>query len=156
MKFHGYYLYLFILFTLLLVSCVQDDKNIRTIKKNIETRSYNFKFIGSDINIDNPERDRRSYYKIYIDKLEAGRTTIGLESQRKTFECKIQSNRHLLMVQKWVLDERKGKYYKLNNIDQPKPNYIYFNQSEDKIVVITLENDILKKRSKFEVDIIQE
>ena len=114
-------------------------------------REYNFKFIGYDINIDDPAWDRRSYYRIYLDKIDAGRTTIGLESQKKTFESNISSNRHLLVVEKWALDEKKGQYVKLNNIEQPKPNFIYFNLPENKAAVITLKNDPFTNKTDFEV-----
>ncbi|HSV98244.1 MAG TPA: hypothetical protein VLM75_15075 [Spirochaetota bacterium] len=114
--------------------------------------TYNFKFIGYDTNITNPENDRRSYYRIYINKIEIGRTTIGLESQDKSFESRIQPNRHLLVVEKWALDEKSEKYVKLNNIHQPRPNFVYFGLPEKRIVVITLKNDILRNRTSFEID----
>ncbi len=116
-------------------------------------REYNFKFIGYDENIVHPESDKRAFYKIYIDKLEAGRTTIGLESQMKTFNSTISNNRHLLVVEKWVLDEKKMKYVKLNNIDQPKPNYVYFNLPTDSVTVITLKYDILTRRASFDIEL---
>jgi hypothetical protein len=119
---------------------------------SIQPKEFNFKFIGYDINIDDPSWDRRSYYKIFIDKIEAGRTTIGLESQKKTFESKIPSNRHLLIVEKWVLDEKKGQYVKLNNIEQPKPGYIYFELPDDKAVLINLKNDPLNNKSEFQLE----
>jgi hypothetical protein len=118
---------------------------------NVQPKEFNFKFVGYDVNIDDPSWDRRSYYKIYIDKIDAGRTTIGLESQKKTFESKISSNRHLLVVEKWVLDEKKGQYIKLNNIEQPKPGYLYFELPDDKAAVITLKNDPLNNKSEFEL-----
>ncbi len=114
--------------------------------------TYNFKFIGYDTNISNPENDRRSYYRIYIDKIEIGRTTIGLESQDKSFEARIQPNRHLLVVEKWVLDEKSEKYIKLNNIQQPRPNFVYFGLPEKRIVVVTLKNDAPQNRTSFEID----
>ncbi len=114
--------------------------------------TYNFKFIGYDINISDPENDRRSYYRVYIDKIEVGRTTIGLESQDKFFEIKIQPNRHLLVVEKWVLDEKSEKYVKLNNILQPRPNFVYFGLPEKRIAVITLKNDAPQNRASFEID----
>lgn len=117
------------------------------------SREYNFKFVGYDENIENPESDRRAFYKIYIDKLETGRTTIGLESQMKTFSSTISSNRHLLVVEKWVLDEKKMKYVKLNNIDQPKPNYLYFNLPSDSVAVITLKNDTATRRAFFDIEL---
>lgn len=114
--------------------------------------AYNFKFVGYDADITNPENDRRSYYRIFIDKIEVGRTTIGLESQDKYFEAKIQPNRHLLVVEKWVLDEKSGKYLKLNNIHQPRPNYVYFGLPEKRIVVVTLKNDASRNMASFEID----
>lgn len=114
--------------------------------------SYNLKLVAYDVNIDNPARDRRSYYKIFLNKVEVGRTTIGLESQDKVFEAKVPLNRHLLVVEKWILDEREGRYVKLNNIDQPKPNFVYFGIPEHRIVLITLKNDSVKGRAEFEID----
>ncbi len=118
----------------------------------IKHREFNLKFIAYDINIEDPAWDRRSYYKVYIDKVDAGRTTIGLESQKKVFESNISSNRHLLVAEKWALDEKKGQYIKLNNIEQPKPDYIYFDMPEDKTAVITLKNDPFANKSEFSVE----
>ncbi len=121
----------------------------RSYKKPV---AYNLKFIGFDYNIGNPESDRRSYYKVFIDKIEAGRTTTGLESQEKSFEATISDNRHLLTVEKWVLDEKMEKYIKLNNIDQPKPGFIYFGVPENRIVIIILKNDAEINRAVFDVE----
>jgi hypothetical protein len=120
---------------------------------NVQPKEFNFKFVGYDININNPEQDRRSYYKIIIDKVEAGRTTIGLESQKKIFEAKVLANRHLLVVEKWALDEKKGQYIKLNNIEQPKPAHKYFELPDDKTAVITLINDPQENKSEFQVEL---
>jgi hypothetical protein len=120
---------------------------------NVQPKEFNFKFVGYDINIDNPELDRRSYYKIIIDKVEAGRTTIGLESQKKIFEAKISNDRHLLAVEKWALDEKKGQYVKLNNIEQPKPAFTYFEVQEKKAAQITLVNDPQENKSEFQVEL---
>jgi len=100
---------------------------------------YNFRFIGRDIEIDNPDKDRRSYYKVIIDKADEGRTTTGLESQEKIYEASLAPNRHLLTVEKWVLDQKSSRYIKLNNIEQPKPSFIYFDVPENKIVVIEMK-----------------
>ena len=102
--------------------------------------NYNFKFIAIDTEIENPVNDRRSYYKIYIDKIEEGRTTTGLESQSKSFKIMLSSNRHLLSVEKWVIDKNAGRYVKLNNIEQPKPNYVYFNTQDNRIVIINMKS----------------
>lgn len=100
---------------------------------------YNFRFAGFDEGINNPESDRRSYYKVFIDKAEEGRTTTGLESQVKTYEATLQPNRHLITVEKWVLDRKTSSYVKLNNIDQPKPNFFYFDLPEDRIVTVEMK-----------------
>lgn len=99
---------------------------------------YNFRFIGYDTDVSNPDDDRRSYYKLFIDKAEEGRTTTGLESQQKTYEGNLQPNRHLVTIEKWVLDQKSGRYVKLNNIEQPKPNFVYFDLPEDRIVIIRM------------------
>ena len=96
-------------------------------------------FCGYDSGINDPSLDRHSYYKIYIDKTEVGRTTTGLESQKKTFEKEISVNTHLLSVEKWVLNEKSGEYEKLNNIQQPKPSYCYFEAKKNKSTFINME-----------------
>ena len=116
-----------------------------------KAEEYNFKFTGYDSTVSTPDMDRRCYYKIYIDKVEDGRTTTGLESQKKVYEAKLSINRHLLVIEKWVLDEKKGKYVKLNNIDQPKPNFIYFDIVEDKIVLIEMNSDE-KGNAEYEIE----
>ncbi|HNW29584.1 MAG TPA: hypothetical protein PKN50_13995 [Spirochaetota bacterium] len=100
---------------------------------------FNFRFIARDVEIENPDNDRRSYYKVFIDKAEEGRTTTGLESQSKSYEATLSTNRHLITVEKWVLDQKSSRYIKLNNIEQPKPNFIYFDVPEKKIVVIEMK-----------------
>ena len=114
---------------------------------------YNFKFIGYDQNIKNPDNDRRSYYRIFIDKIESGRTTIGLESQFKTFTLKLPQNRHLLTVEKWVLNKKKKRYVKLNNIDQPKPDFFYFTVPEKRKVVVILNNNIVTGNTLYSIDL---
>lgn len=118
-----------------------NDKGQRDGERYRAPEKYNFRFIGYDDGIDNPDDDRRSYYRIYIDKVEEGRTTIGLESQEKVFDTTLAPNRHLITVEKWVLDRKSGRYMKVNNIDQPKPNYIYFDLPEKRIVIVEKRTD---------------
>ncbi len=128
------------LFLIMLIGCAT-TKHTDTDTTDDSFRkpeNYNFRFTGYDSDIDNPDNDRRSYYKVYIDKADEGRTTTGLESQAKVFESALQPNRHLITVEKWVLDQKTGRYVKLNNIEQPKPNFIYFTLPDDKIVNIEL------------------
>jgi hypothetical protein len=101
--------------------------------------AYNMRFIGLDREIDDPANDRRAYYKIFIDKAEEGRTTTGLESQEKTCESTLLPNRHLITVEKWVLEQKTGRYIKLNNIEQPKPNFVYFDLPPERVVIIEMK-----------------
>ena len=77
---------------------------------------------------------------MFVNKVEAGRSTIGLESQEKHIEFKLENNRHLVKVEKYVLNEKKGSYEKVNNIDQPKHDFIYFDSSSDRILIIELNH----------------
>ena len=112
---------------------------------------FNFRFLGYDMEIDNPDNDRRSYYKIYIDKAEEGRTTTGLESQEKAYEATLSPNRHLVTVEKWVLDQKTSRYVKLNNIEQPKPNFFYFDLPENRIVKIEMKS-LKDGQTEYKVD----
>ncbi|MCP4132495.1 MAG: hypothetical protein GY754_16095 [bacterium] len=112
--------------------------------------TYNIKLQAYDSHINDPSKDRRSYYKVYIDKVEEGRTTTGLESQEKTFKGKYSLNKHLIRVEKWVIDKKAGRYKKLNNIEQPKPNFAYFTIPKDRVILIKLEAG-KRGKSKFDV-----
>lgn len=126
----------------LILACLLITECGTTVKKDINNNKSenNFYLSVYDSDIDNPENDRRCYYKIYIDKLESGRTITGLESQKKQFETDLSVNRHLVKVEKWVLNENMGRYVKMNNIDQPKPDFIYVNIEKNRIVKVTLKS----------------
>ncbi len=128
--------YILLLFCLSIIGCGTTCKEIT--KKNKGENNIYITIYDSDI--DNPENDRRCYYMIYVDKTESGRTTTGLESQQKQFETALTVNRHLIKVEKWILNENLGRYVKMNNIDQPKPDYIYVNIEEDKVVKVNLKS----------------
>lgn len=116
-------------------SCSKKD-----IIKILPEQKYNFTLTLYDTDIDNPENDRRSYYEVFIDKAESGRTTIGLESQKKVFEAKLTPDRHLVKIEKWILDESQGRYIKLNNLYQPKPDFIYITIEEGKLSRVNVES----------------
>lgn len=107
---------------ILFSACISDHGTIDGGNVNYKN---NFIISASDSDIDHPDRDRLSFYVIYINKVETGRTTTGLESQDKFFETNLPENKHLITLEKWVLDKEKGRYVKLNNIEQPKPAFIY-------------------------------
>lgn len=117
---------------------------------------YNFRFVVSDVGISDYSKDRRCYFRIFIDRIEAGRTTIELESQEKIFETMLDNQRHLITVEKFVLDENKGKFIKLNNIEQPKPDHSYFNVVGERITVLRLTNHAARNASFFTSEYEQE
>ncbi|HOK01090.1 MAG TPA: hypothetical protein PKX79_01650 [Spirochaetota bacterium] len=135
---------LVLILTLLLIfslACSKDQiKKEEKPKEPKEITDNNFILIISDIDISNPENDRRCYYNVYIDKIDSGRTTIALESQKKIFETRLEPDRHLVKIEKWVLDEDQGKYVKLNNILQPKPDFIYVDIKEGVVYKIIIES----------------
>jgi len=128
----------FLLFILIFTTGISCSN--KEIIKILPEQKYNFTLTLYDNDIDNPENDRRSYYEIFIDKAESGRTTIGLESQKKIFEAKLTPDRHLIKVEKWVLDESQGRYIKLNNLYQPKPDFIYINIEDGKKSMVNVES----------------
>jgi len=131
-----FFIFLVLLAFLVNAGCTRYGNEI--IKKT--NSGNNFYITIHDSDVDNPENDRRCYYIIYVDKIESGRTTIGLESQEKYFETLLPSNRHLIKVEKWILNESLGRYTKMNNIDQPKPDFIYIIIEKNKIVNVKLQS----------------
>ena len=98
----------------------------------------NFVFTALNNYINTPGKDQRVFYKIFIDKEELGRTTTGLESQKKIFETNLSENKHLLRVEKWVLNDNE-EYVKANNVLQPKPDFVYFDIVADKATFVVLD-----------------
>ncbi len=132
---HRYFI-IIIFIALYFTSCTTTGKS-----KIVKPESGNNFYISiNDSDIENPENDRRCYYMIYIDKAESGRTSIGLESQEKDFNLLLSKNRHLIKIEKWVLNENLGRYVKLNNIEQPKPDFIYINIENNKIVKLKVKS----------------
>jgi len=112
-----------------------------SVQKGNDTKSKkNFSMTIYDADIESPDQDRHCYYVIYIDKIESGRTNTGLESQKKYYEEYLIPNRHLIKIEKWLLNVNLGRYIKLNNIDQPKPDYIYVNIEKNKTVRVTVKS----------------
>ena len=138
MRFSAASVYVLCIF-LFLISCKTDS----VITDGGDTSyKYNFIITASDTDIDHPDKDRLSFYVVYIDKVEAGRTTTGLESQDKYFETILAVNKHLITLEKWVLDKTKGRYVKLNNIEQPKPDFIYIVIENRKQTSVKMKSDI--------------
>ena len=124
---------------LICISCSGSNNLVREIEPTHQKYKdeFNLEIVCVVDGIADPSQDRRSFYKIYINKNESGRTTTGLESQRKFLKMRLEPNRHLLKIEKWVLDPEMKTYRKLNNIEQPRPAYVYFDLPEGKYMIIT-------------------
>ncbi len=123
------------IFLVSILSCSSEQK----ADNEIIRLNHNFELVAYDSEINDPKKDRKSFYIVYIDKTEAGRTSTGLESQEKYFEAMLTDNKHLVTLEKWVLDETKGRYVKLNNIEQPKPDFIYIIIEKEKLLRVTMK-----------------
>lgn len=131
-----------------------------TAQKEEQKETQNITILGEDVKltvlirdtaIGAPENDRRSYYRVFIDKVEAGRTEIALESQNKKFETSLERNSHLLRIEKYVLDAQKERYVKLNNIEQPKPDFVYFDTSDVSRMRITVVHDVQTNSATYRI-----
>lgn len=78
------------------------------VQKYKVPENYNVKIITYDTGITDPADDQRGYYRIMIDRIESGRTMIALESQEKFIEFSVPEGKHLLTIEKYILDERKA------------------------------------------------
>lgn len=92
------------------------------------------------------------YYRIFIDQADAGRTTIGGSGDEKVFESRIEPNAHTVQVEKYILDEHKGRYVKVKNIDQPKPDSFDFTVMPDRILIIRLKDNGPDAQAEFTSD----
>ena len=135
---------LFIVIILVFIGCGtverRDDGTTEGKDDGRVARENNLYIYIHDTDIVNTEDDRRCYYTIYINKIESGRTTTGLESQEKVFEAALTPDKHLVKVEKWVLNESLGRYVKVNNIDQPKPDSIYVDIKKNDIIKVRLKS----------------
>ncbi|MCL2154788.1 MAG: hypothetical protein FWH53_03900 [Leptospirales bacterium] len=135
---------LFIVTILVFIGCgtveIKDDGSTDRKDDGRIARENNLYIYINDTDIVNTEDDRQCYYTIYINEVESGRTTTGLESQEKIFEAALTPDKHLVKVEKWVLNENLGRYVKVNNIDQPKPDYIYVDIKKNDIIRVRLKS----------------
>ncbi|MBN1499710.1 MAG: ankyrin repeat domain-containing protein [Spirochaetes bacterium] len=133
----------------------QSGINLAGIQYFEVPQEYNLKIIIHSENKNNPDNDRRCYYKVYIDKVEAGRTSVGLETQNKVFTASVDANRHLLRIEKYDLDESQKKYIQVNNIYQPDPDFIYIETFGDRILKIDVVHTPRNIKSRYEMSFVK-
>ena len=99
---------------------------------------------------------QKIYYRVSIDDEDAGRTTIGTDAEEKVFESTASPAKHVLLVEKFILDQAKDRYVRVKNIDQPKPDSLEFDLPADRILVIRLVDNggdaPAEYRTEFERD----
>lgn len=85
------------------------------------------------------------YYQILVDGVEENRTVTGNGELLKIFHSKLAPGRyHIIKPERWELDKIKGRYARMNNINQPDDLKIYI--PENRIIKIRVEFDGIKYR----------
>ncbi|MDH4201022.1 MAG: hypothetical protein OEV66_11690 [Spirochaetia bacterium] len=97
-------------------------------------------FESQDKGSANPEEDIQVYYKIFIDKELAAKTTSGLFFQKKKLELHLAPGRYLFMAERWYLEEspesEMPEYKRANNVWQMKPMYIDIHENSEPFKMI--------------------
>ncbi len=70
--------------------------------------------------------DNSIYYEMLIDGKEESRTETGHSKLKKSFYSKLNADSyHIVKPERWELDKTKGRYMRMNNINQPSEQKIY-------------------------------
>ena len=100
-------------------------------KNNVTGRSSdsdNVFLESRDKGVVDPEEDRTIYYKIYLNKEIAAKTSSGLFFQKKKLSLRLSPGRYLFFAERWYLDESPEssmrEYKRANNVWQMKLMYI--------------------------------
>lgn len=97
------------------------------------------RIIKSENNND-PESGESIYYQMLINGVEDSRTVTGSGELVKIFHSKLIPGRyHIIKPERWELDRVKGRYARMNNINQPAGLRIYI--PENRIIKIRVEYD---------------
>lgn len=81
-----------------------------------------------------PQSERLTFFKIFLDKYEIGRTEPTIGSRLKIFKKEVKAGRHLIMAERWELFEKS--YKRVKNILQPMP--VYFTSEPGGIIRLKL------------------
>ena len=117
---------LFLSFSVIFLNCESAEKKDQLIKK--EYGYYNVHLESQDRGIAKPEEDRTVYYKIFLDRELAAKTSSGLFFQKKQLNLHLNFGRYLFFAERWYLEESSEsdvpEYKRANNVWQMKPIYI--------------------------------
>lgn len=115
--------------------CVSGGENMSQKKR---TMPDNFFLEAVDKGSSDPKDDRVVYYKIFLDKEIAAKTSSGLFYQKKKTSLYLAPGRYLFYAERWYLEEAGessdiAEYKRANNVWQMKPMYIDVAEDTKKI-----------------------
>jgi hypothetical protein len=155
---------LFIIYPLIINVSACTTENIKNIdlnenKENVVINKkpslYNLKIIAYDKEINSSNKvdsTDQSFYRIFIDEKDCGRTDISFTNEIKTFTIMIDNGKKpVIRLEKYILDENKGKYIRVKNIFQPKAYSCESPILSDRITVITFVTDIVDGKTEIKM-----
>jgi hypothetical protein len=123
------------------------DEKSPTAVEYIKPEGYNFIIKCMNTSLENT---KKSFIKIYINDEEVGRTETGYDHDAVSYQSLLEMNKTLeLRVEKYILDDQKGRYIKMRNIDQPKPDRYRFLIPEGRILIVNFSLNSETHESSF-------
>lgn len=123
-----------------------EGKSISAVEY-IKPEGYNFRIKCMNTSLENT---KKSFIKIYINDEEVGRTETGYDNDAVSYQTLLEMNKTLeLRVEKYILDDQKGRYVKMRNIDQPKPDRYRFLIPEGRILIVNFYLNSETRESSF-------
>ncbi len=82
---------------------------------------YNFEItVFDDVETESIVRDML-FYKVFINGVESGRTDTGPAGLERSFRTLLEADgEYLITLERWVLNQARGRYERANNVLQPK------------------------------------
>lgn len=85
-----------------------------------------------------PDPESSIYYEILVDGVEESRTESGRGELTKIFHSSLEPGRfHLIRAERWELDRVKGRYSRMNNVNQPPEMKLFI--PENRILKVKIE-----------------
>ncbi len=120
---------------------IKDTDKTDLIQDTNYKKPYDYNFIFNVIHdqSNSSERSEKMFFRLFIDNIEIGRTETGRISESVSFRGMIPTERNQeLRIVMYLLDSMKGRYVKVRNIEQPKPDRFMFSIPADRIMIVNL------------------
>lgn len=133
----------------------KDTDKIDCIQDNNYKKPYDCNFIFNVIHeqTNSSERSEKMFFRIFIDNIEIGRTETGRIGESLSFKGMIPTERNQeLRIEMYLLDSTKGRYVKVRNIEQPKPDRFIFTIPADRIIIVNLSISDSNGETTFTTD----